>query len=129
MQIDWPADFDAWLDDLEARVEKGEAHAKQILILVTAALKHLQELKEPPTRDTETATLRWIRQSKRYPLWRVSHPYRAGVAVRLICWFPPDSAPWSSRCSPVTKRASATCSTTPSAFVLTGSSINGNEKR
>jgi hypothetical protein len=91
VQIDWPIDFGAWLDDLEARVEEGEAHAKQVLILVTAALKHLQELKEPPTRDTETATLRWIRQSKRYPLWRVSHPYRPGVAVRLICWFPPDS--------------------------------------
>lgn len=46
---------------------------------------------EPPTRDTETATLKWVRQSKRYPLWRVSHPYREGGAVRLICWFPPDS--------------------------------------
>ncbi len=32
-----------------------------------------------------------MRQSKRYPLWRVSHPYRDDVAVRLICWFPPDS--------------------------------------
>ncbi|WP_328524905.1 hypothetical protein [Kribbella sp. NBC_00359] len=33
----------------------------------------------------------WTRQSKRYALWRVSHPYRAGVAVRLICWFAPES--------------------------------------
>ena len=91
MQIDWPTEFDVWLDDLEARVEKGEERAKQILILVTAALKHLQELAEPPTRDTETATLRWVRQSRRYPLWRVSHPYREGMAMRLICWFPPES--------------------------------------
>ncbi|TDO54936.1 hypothetical protein EV643_101729 [Kribbella sp. VKM Ac-2527] len=91
MQIDWPADFDRWLDALEDRAEKGDSQAKQVLILVTAALKHLQDLSEAPSRDTETATLRWVRQSGRHPLWRVSHPYRAGVAVRLICWFPPDS--------------------------------------
>ena len=34
--------------------------------------------------------LKWVRQSRRYRVWRVSHPYREGVAVRLICWFPPD---------------------------------------
>jgi hypothetical protein len=27
-----------------------------------------------------------------YPLWRVSHPFDEDVAVRLIWWFPPDSA-------------------------------------
>lgn len=91
MQIDWPASFGDWLDDLDAKAQAGDGHAYQVLILVTAALKHLEDLAEPPTRDTETATLRWVRQSKRYPLWRVSHPYREGVAVRLICWFPPDS--------------------------------------
>ncbi|WP_206686121.1 hypothetical protein [Kribbella qitaiheensis] len=76
---------------METRADKGDAHAQQVLILVTAALKRLQDLDEPPTRDMETATLRWIRQSKRYPLWRVSHPYREGIAIRLICWFPPAS--------------------------------------
>ncbi|WP_020386670.1 hypothetical protein [Kribbella catacumbae] len=91
MQIDWPADFGDWLDRVETRADKGDEHAKQVLVLVAAELKHLQDLKEPPTRETETATLRWVRQSKRYPLWRVSHPYRDGVAIRLICWFPPDS--------------------------------------
>lgn len=91
MQIDWPAEFGAWLDGVETRADKGDARAQQVLILVTAALKRLQDLEEPPTRDTETATLRWIRQSKRYPLWRVSHPYREGIAIRLVCWFPPDS--------------------------------------
>jgi hypothetical protein len=91
VQIDWPAEFGAWLDGVETRADKGDARAQQVLILVTAALKRLQDLEEPPTRDTESATLRWIRQSKRYPLWRVSHPYREGIAIRLICWFPPDS--------------------------------------
>jgi len=33
----------------------------------------------------------WVRQSKRYPLWRVSHAYDQAVAVRLICWFPPGA--------------------------------------
>lgn len=91
MRIDWPADFGDWLDDLDENARRGDKHAEQILILVTAALKHLEDLEAPPTRDVETATLKWVRQSKRYPVWRVSHPYREGVAVRLICWFPLDS--------------------------------------
>lgn len=61
MQIDWPADFGVWLDNLENRADRGDSRAKQVLILVTAALKHLQELDRPPTRETETATLRWVR--------------------------------------------------------------------
>lgn len=89
MLIDWPADFDRWYDNIEQRAKAGDAHAKQVLLMVTTALKHLQDLSEPPS--DETATLKRVRQSKRYPLWRVSHPYRADVAVRLICWFPPDA--------------------------------------
>ena len=91
VEIDWPADFDRWLDDLDKKSGRGDERATETLILVTAALKHLEELEETPTRDTETATLKWVRQSKRFPVWRVSHPYREGFAVRLICWFPPDS--------------------------------------
>jgi hypothetical protein len=26
-----------------------------------------------------------------YQFWRVSHPYHPDVAVRLICWFPPNT--------------------------------------
>lgn len=37
--------------------------------------------------DVET-----VAQSRRYPLWRVAHPFIAGVAMRLIVWFPPDRA-------------------------------------
>ena len=32
-----------------------------------------------------------MRQSRRYPLWRVSHAYDPRAAVRLICWFPPGT--------------------------------------
>lgn len=89
MQIDWPTEFDGWLADLERKAKEGRQDAKRLLALVLAELKYLQDLKEPPARDSETATLKWVRQSRRYPLWRVSHPYREGIAVRLICWFPP----------------------------------------
>lgn len=55
------------------------------------ALDQLRNLADPPTIETETATLRQVRQSRRYQLWRVSHAYNPQVAVRLICWFPPGS--------------------------------------
>jgi len=60
-------------------------------VFAARALDQLRTLSEPPSRDSETATLRWVRQSRRYPLWRVSHAYHPQVAVRLICWFPPDT--------------------------------------
>jgi hypothetical protein len=61
------------------------------LAYAVRALDQLRNLPEPPARDSETATLRWVRQSRRYPLWRVSHAYDPEAAVRLICWFPPDT--------------------------------------
>jgi len=91
VEIHWPEEFGRWLDDLEGKADGGDADAKQRLVLVSALLQHLADLPDSPTRDTESASLKWVRQSKRYPLWRVSHGYRDGYAVRLICWFPPDS--------------------------------------
>jgi hypothetical protein len=58
---------------------------------VARALEQLRNLAEPPSKATETATLRRVRQSRRYSLWRVSHAYHPEVAVRLICWFPPEA--------------------------------------
>jgi hypothetical protein len=75
----------------EADARGGDSHARTILVYVARALDQLRNLPEPPARDSETATLRWVRQSRRYPLWRVSHAYDPEVAVRLICWFPPDT--------------------------------------
>lgn len=34
-----------------------------------------------------------VRQSGKYQVWRISHPYRNGIAIRLIVWFPPDAPP------------------------------------
>jgi hypothetical protein len=64
-----------------------------VLLAFTArALDQLRNLAEPPAEEAETATLRWVRQSRRYPLWRVSHAYHPQAAVRLICWFPPGTS-------------------------------------
>lgn len=91
MDIDWPAEFGNWLDQLEERARGGDALARTTLALAARALEQLRNLTEVPTRESETATLKWVRQSRRYLLWRVSHAYHPQVALRLICWFPPDT--------------------------------------
>jgi hypothetical protein len=91
VDVDFPAAFGVWLDRLEATAREGDDHARTMLVFVVRALNHLRGLTEAPTRDEETAGLRWVRQSRRYELWRVSHAYHPQVAVRLICWFPPKS--------------------------------------
>ena len=91
MQIDWSRNFDGWLDQLEKQAANGHARAVEQLDLVTAQLAYLQDLKQAPTADT--ATLKRVRQSRDYEVWRVSHPFREGIAIRLIVWFPPDAPP------------------------------------
>ena len=90
--IDWPSDFGDWLDRLDAKAKAGDAHARDVRRWVLAALQLLQSLTHTPHRDEETASLKWVRQSRRYPIWRTSHPFVEGVAVRLICYFPPEQA-------------------------------------
>jgi hypothetical protein len=91
MDIDWPTEFGRWLDSLEAEARAGNERARAILKYAARALDQLRNLAEPPTEETETATLQRVRQSRRYQLWRVSHAYDPEVAVRLICWFPPKA--------------------------------------
>jgi hypothetical protein len=89
--IDWPVEFGTWLDRLETDARAGDERARTVLVFVARALDQLRDLPEPPRQESETATLRWVRQSRRYPLWRVSHAYHPQAAVRLICWFPADT--------------------------------------
>ncbi|SNT60699.1 hypothetical protein SAMN05421812_112163 [Asanoa hainanensis] len=91
MLIDWSSEFNTWLTQLEGRASDGDARALAQLDLVNAQLEYLQDLKEPPTDDTPT--LRRVRQSGKYLVWRISHPFREGIAIRLIVWFPPDAPP------------------------------------
>lgn len=74
------------LDDLEARASQGDAGAQLTLDLLLSELAFLQDLTAPPSADTPT--LKRVRQSRKHQVWRVSHPFRPGRAVRLIVWFP-----------------------------------------
>jgi hypothetical protein len=84
-------EFDTWLDSLVDDAADGDELAALKLGLVASELAVLRALDGPPTSEDETADLKQVRQSGRYKVWRVSHPYQPGVAVRLICWFPPDA--------------------------------------
>ena len=75
MDIYWPESLGTWLARLEADARGGGSQARTVLVYVARALDQLRTLPEPSVRDSETATLRWVRQSRRYSLWRVSHAY------------------------------------------------------
>ena len=85
--IDWPDGFDQYLDRLESTAAAGDRRARLVLDRILAELAVLQDLDGEPVE--ETATLKQVRQSGRYRVWRVAHPFHAEVAVRLIVWFPP----------------------------------------
>jgi hypothetical protein len=89
--IDWSSEFDRWLTELERQAAERHDRADEQLDLVNAMLDYIQDLKEPPAEDTPA--LKQVRQSRKYQVWRVSHPFRDGIAVRLIVWFPPDAPP------------------------------------
>jgi hypothetical protein len=76
---------------LRNEARSGDERSRLLLAFTARALDQLRNLTDPPSIETETATLRQVRQSRRYELWRVSHAYHPQVAVRLICWFPPES--------------------------------------
>lgn len=85
MEIDWSREFDRQLDRLEADTsERG----KRVYRLLALMLRRLRELDGEPVEDT--AMIKRVRQSRVHTVWRVSHPFREGIALRLICWFPPE---------------------------------------
>jgi hypothetical protein len=65
----------------------GEAGGP-LYLRALALLDYLVNLPERPTE--ETATLKRVRQAKRYEVWRLAHPYDPDVAVRILCWFPDE---------------------------------------
>jgi hypothetical protein len=91
VRIHAPAEFTDWLAQLNKAATDGDQQAELKRRLVLSELAVLRALDKPPQPEDETADLKWVRQSKRYRVWRVSHPYHPGIAVRLICWFPPDA--------------------------------------
>lgn len=87
MLIDWTSEFGDWLDRLEVDAA-ADPIARRRFRYVTAQLAELQQLEGVP--DNDTAVLRRVRQSRRYPVWRVSHLFDPDVVVRLIVWFADD---------------------------------------
>ena len=91
VRVEWTDEFDRWLAVVEKQAAAKDARAVLVLDYIAAELQLLMELTEPPTPESETAQLKRVRQRRVYQVWRVSHPFDPDVAVRLICWFPPDS--------------------------------------
>ena len=85
MIVDWTVEFDRWWENIES---KSDPLSKRIATIVFAQMKFLTDLESKP--EENMATLRTVVQSKKYRLWRVSHPYEKDIAVRLVVWFPPD---------------------------------------
>jgi hypothetical protein len=91
MEIDWTDEFDRFWLRLEAEARAGDSAAKRRLQLLDAEIAQLQDLEAVPTDDEPW--LKRVRQSGDHPLWRLSHPFEEGIAVRVIAWFPePDHA-------------------------------------
>ena len=84
-------EFDGWLSRIEEQAATGDERANRQLDYIAAELQLLRELDSAPGREDETAQLERVRQSRRYEVWRVSHRFDEAVAIRLICWFPPDT--------------------------------------
>lgn len=76
------------MDDIIARAKVGDARAILMAKYLSDELEYLRDLTAEPTEDT--ATLKSVRQSGKYRVWRLSHAYDPNIAVRTICWFDPD---------------------------------------
>ena len=85
--MDWSREFDAQYDRMEAETSEPGRLRFQLLVFM---LNHLAQRSVAPVEDS--ATLKRVRQSRQHEVWRVSHPYRPGIALRLICWYPPKRA-------------------------------------
>ena len=86
MLLDWSREFDAQYDRMEADESSLGVGRFNLMVFM---LKRLQDQAAAPTEDT--AMIKHVRQSQKYRVWRVSHPYRDGIALRLICWYPPEA--------------------------------------
>lgn len=85
MLIDWSDEFDAWWNRVEAAA-KDKPYFAVVYAYVLAALELLGSMDAAPTAD-DRPTLVYVLESRQYPLWRISHPYRDGYAVRVVVWF------------------------------------------
>ena len=83
--IDWTGEFDRWWQNIEER-RTLDIRSRQIAGIVGTQLDFLQELDQRPEEDS--LQFRRVVQSKKNFVWRISHPRREGIAIRLVVWFP-----------------------------------------
>ena len=83
--IDWTGEFDRWWQNIEER-RTLDTRSRQIAGIVGTQLDFLQELDQRP--EEESLQFRRVVQSKKNFVWRISHPRREGIAIRLVVWFP-----------------------------------------
>ena len=88
MRLFWSDEFDRQLTRYEELAPQSDRDQK-LFDLLAAMLSRVRELDVAPVSDT--AMLKRVSQSGRHLVWRQSHPYETGIALRLICWFPEDS--------------------------------------
>lgn len=81
--------FKRWVDDLVAAAKAGDQRAVRMAKHVLDELNYIKNLDGEPGEDT--ATLKRVRQSRQHRVWRLSHPFDADMAVRIICWFDPEA--------------------------------------
>lgn len=91
MLIDWTDDFIRTWDQWEEEADAGSLVAHQRLELLVAMLAELQDLEHTPTAEDEP-TFKPIRRSGTHRLYRISHPFRSRIAVRVVVWFHHDQA-------------------------------------
>ena len=89
MEVERSRQFKSWADEIVDKATAGDLHHLRMARYVRDELGHLRGLQQEPEHDT--ATLKWVRQKKKYRVWRLSHPFDENMAVRVICWFPPDA--------------------------------------
>lgn len=88
MEVQWPETFQRMLDRYRADAAQGKDRETEIYALLLAAVDELRDLNGEP--EEESFTFKIVRQSRKRTLWRVSHPFIDGLAVRVIAWFPPE---------------------------------------
>lgn len=77
------------MNDISDKYRAGDPYAVKVTKYALDQLRFLRTLDGEP--EEETQRFKRVRQSKRYPLWRLSHPYDPDVALRIICWFDDES--------------------------------------
>jgi hypothetical protein len=88
MEIEYGHEIETWFDNLKKSKDE-DPDSRLRLELALALLGVVRDLSSPPAEDS--ATLKRVRQCRRYPVWRLAHQFIPRIAVRILCWFPDEA--------------------------------------